>query len=127
MMSTQRTQYRSNLERNFNFRRKLDYEATRLQYTVSHHYTPDFLLAPNRFVETKGLFKGADRSRHLVIKKQHPDVRILFVFQDPKRKLSKVSKTTYADWCDKNGFAWLSEKQASVLSNEQLLELLNNT
>ena len=27
-----------------------------------------------------------------------------FVFNNSKAKLSKKSKTTYADWCNKNGF-----------------------
>lgn len=34
---------------------------------------------------------------------------IRFVFQNPKNKLYKRSKTTYADWCDKHGFKWATK------------------
>lgn len=29
-----------------------------------------------------------------------------FLFERPFNTLSKASKTTYADWCDKNGYEW---------------------
>ena len=32
------------------------------------------------------------------------------VFQNPKAKISKGSKTTYASYCDKHGIQW-AEKQ----------------
>lgn len=126
MKTTPTPRYRSNLERTFNAKMKLDYEVTALPYVVTHHYTPDFTLAPNKFVETKGLFVAQDRSKHRYIRYQHPQVRVLFVFQNPKRKLTKTSKTTYADWCDKNGFCWLSEGDALKYTPEQLLTYLNN-
>jgi hypothetical protein len=117
--------YRSNLERDFNSRFKLPFETQRLSYTVEHTYTPDFALGPNLFVETKGIFTSADRSKHLYIRKQHPDVRVLFIFQVPSMKLTKNSKTSYADWCDKHGFAWLSIKDINSHSVETLSVLLS--
>jgi hypothetical protein len=54
----------------------------------------------------------------LLIKDQHPTTDIRFVFQNSKNKIRKGSKTTYADWCKKNGFqysdktipmSWLNE------------------
>ena len=60
----------------------------------------------------------ADRKKHLLIKEQHPELDIRFVFSSSKAKLSKGSKTTYALWCTKNGFkfadrliprAWLKD------------------
>jgi hypothetical protein len=82
-------------------------------------YTPDFVFENGIVVETKGRFLTADRQKHLLIKQQHPDIDIRFVFSRSKERISKKSKTTYADWCRKNGFrfadtsipeAWLTEK-----------------
>jgi hypothetical protein len=70
----------------------------------SRKYTPDFQLSNGIIVETKGRFITADRQKHLLIKKQHPSLDIRFVFSNSKSKISKTSKTTYADWCVKNGF-----------------------
>lgn len=55
-------------------------------------------------IETKGRFVTADRQKHLMIKAQHPDLDIRFLFQNSRARISKTSKTTYADWCRKNGF-----------------------
>jgi hypothetical protein len=72
-------------------------------------YTPDFVLENGIIIETKGRFLTADRQKHLLIKKQHPDKDIRFVFSRSKTKISKQSKTTYADWCEKNGFLYADE------------------
>lgn len=83
-------------------------------------YTPDFVLENGIIIETKGRFLTADRQKHLLVKKQHPDLDIRFVFTRSKTKISKQSQTTYADWCEKNGFlyadtsipeAWLKESK----------------
>ena len=63
-----------------------------------------FVLPNNITIETKGRFLPKDRRKHLLIKKQYPDMDLRFVFNNSKAKLSKKSKTTYADWCNKNGF-----------------------
>ena len=73
-------------------------------------YTPDFFLPNGIIVETKGRFTTADRKKHLLIQKQHPLLDIRFVFQNPRVKIYKGSKTTYADWCDKHGFVWASKR-----------------
>lgn len=57
-------------------------------------------------IETKGRFVTADRQKHLLIKKQHPDLDIRFLFQNSRARISKTSKTTYADWCRKHGFIY---------------------
>lgn len=81
-------------------------------------YTPDFVLENGIIVETKGRFLTADRQKHLLVKKQFPDLDIRFVFSRSKERISKKSRTTYADWCTKNGFkfadgsipkSWLKE------------------
>jgi hypothetical protein len=82
------------------------YESFKISYQVNETrtYTPDYLLPNGIIIETKGRFVAADRKKHLLIQKQHPDLDIRFVFSNSKAKISKNSKTSYADWCDKNGF-----------------------
>jgi len=83
------------------------YEETRIPYQRKvSTYTPDFELHNGIIVETKGRFVGADRSKHLLIKAQHPNLDIRFVFSNSKSKLYKGSKQTYGGWCDKHGFKY---------------------
>jgi len=89
------------------------YEQHKIPYikpATQHKYTPDFRLPNGIFVETKGRFVTADRKKHLLIKEQHPNLDIRFVFQNANNKLNKKSKTTYADWCTKYGFIF-AEKE----------------
>lgn len=69
-------------------------------------YTPDWKLPNGIIIETKGRFLTADRQKHLLIKAQHPEYDIRFVFSNSLTKISKQSKTTYADWCEKHGFKY---------------------
>jgi hypothetical protein len=43
---------------------------------------------------------------HLLIKEQHPNLDIRFLFQNANNKIRKGSKTTYAQWCEKNDIKW---------------------
>jgi len=91
----------------------VEYETTKIKYVVPesvHTYTPDFVLPNGIIVETKGRFVVADRKKHLLIQKQHPDKDIRFVFTNSNNKISKSSKTSYADWCRKNGFIFADKK-----------------
>jgi hypothetical protein len=97
-----------------------DYEKVKLDYSIPHKYTPDFILANGIIVEGKGLFDSADRTKHLAVKKQHPHLDIRFVFSRSASPLYKGSKSTYATWCERNGFAyadklipeaWLKERE----------------
>lgn len=86
-----------------------EYEKHKIKYTIpatDHTYTPDFRLPNGIFVETKGRFVVEDRKKHMLIKKQHPELDIRFVFQNSKNKIRKGSPTTYADWCIKHGFIY---------------------
>lgn len=97
-----------------------EYEKMRISYVPKPKtYTPDFVLSNGIIIETKGRFLASDRAKHLLIKQQHPNLDIRFVFTNPKQRISKRSKTTYADWCKKHGFkyaeglvpvAWTKEK-----------------
>jgi len=106
--------YRSGLEEvvdNALKQRNIDgeYEKHKIKYVVpatDHTYTPDFRLPNGIFVETKGRFVTEDRKKHVLIRKQHPELDIRFVFQNSKNKIRKGSPTTYADWCVKHGFIY---------------------
>jgi hypothetical protein len=100
---------------------KFDHEPVSIPYIQpesAHKYTPDFRLDNGIFIELKGELTLEDRKKHLLVKSQHPDKDIRFVFSRSKAPIYKGSPTTYADWCEKNGFlyadkvvpeAWLRE------------------
>ena len=86
-------------------------------------YTPDFVLENGIIIESKGRFLTEDRQKHILVKAQHPEHDIRFVFSNSKTKISKRSATTYGMWCEKHGFlyadkdipdAWLKEKKNGI-------------
>jgi len=88
---------------------KVEYEQTKISYVIpesKHTYTPDFVLPNGVIIESKGRFLLEDRKKHLLIKAQQPHLDIRFVFTSSSAKISKGSKTNYADWCVKNGFLY---------------------
>ena len=98
-----------------------EYEPVKVKFqrpTSNASYTPDFVLPNGIIIEAKGQFTPADRQKHLLLKIQHPDLDVRFVFSNPATKLNKKSATTYAIWCTRNGFlfseavpdpGWLTE------------------
>ena len=75
----------------------------------SSTYTPDFTFNKKDgvfWVETKGRWTVEDRQKHLLIKEQHPDYDIRFVFSNQNAKLYKGSPTSYAQFCEKHGFQY---------------------
>jgi hypothetical protein len=98
------------------------YEPFKIVYTIpasTHTYTPDYELPNGIIIETKGRFVMEDRKKHLLVKKQHPDLDIRFVFANAKAKLRKGSPTTYATWCEKNGFLYASKEVPEEWMNER--------
>jgi len=91
---------------------KVEYETDKVEYEVPSRkakYTPDFKLPKQGgffYVETKGIWDVADRQKHCLIKEQQPDLDIRFVFSNANSKLYKGSKTTYASYCEKQGFMY---------------------
>ena len=87
---------------------KYEYETKKIKWLdhKTRTYTPDFILPNGIIIETKGRFVVADRRKHLEVKAQYPDLDIRFVFSNPNAKLSKASKTTYAQWCKRHGFKY---------------------
>ena len=105
--------YRSGLEDRISKQLKalsvpVKYEEFKIKYQVNEvrTYTPDFELPNGIIIESKGRFVVADRKKHLLVQKQHPDLDIRFVFYNSKGKINKGSKTTYGMWCDKHGFLY---------------------
>ena len=95
---------------------KYEYESVKLKYELPatvHTYCPDFRIGEFAFIEAKGEFTPADRKKMLAVQEQYPKVKIYMLFQKAGNTLSKKSKTTYRDWCNKNGFesADFSEKE----------------
>lgn len=101
---------------------KFRYEEVKLKWQDlrMRTYTPDFVLSNGIIIETKGRFISSDRTKHLFVKAQHPELDIRFVFSNPRAKLYKGAKSSYGDWCDKHGFQysretipveWLKEKK----------------
>lgn len=112
------------------------YEPRTIEYSIGlpklKKYKPDFELPNGILVETKGWFKSADRTKHLIIKHQHPNLDIRLVFSRSKGKIGKKSKMTVADWCNKNGFKWADElvpeawtKEPCVHSERRLEQIID--
>ena len=88
-----------------------DYEPKdgKVSYSIERtaYYLPDFVLKDSGIIlEVKGYFSPSDRAKYLRIRKSNPFIDIRFVFDRATTKISKTSKTTYAQWADKNGFDW---------------------
>lgn len=107
--------YNSGLEEDIAKKYKIKeyYEIEKIDYIIpesEHHYTPDFSLPNGIIIETKGRFTSEDRKKHLLIKKQHPELDIRFLFKKADKRIKKGSNTTCADWCNKHGFKYCEKE-----------------
>lgn len=105
-----------------------EYETLKISYTrpeKKHTYTPDVILPNGIILELKGRYLTEDRQKHLLVKAQHPEYDIRFIFSNSRTKISKRSPTTYGMWCEKHGFlyadkdipdAWLKENKHGIQS-----------
>ena len=50
---------------------KYEYESTKVDYVISHIYTPDFVLPNGVVLECKGYWDAADRRKIKTVKQQH--------------------------------------------------------
>lgn len=106
-----------------------DYETIRVRFTRPSkptYYTPDIILPNGILVECKGVFESKDRTKHLAIKAEHPQLDIRFVFSRSSSPLYKGSDTTYAMWCEEHDFkyadklipqSWLEERNVMSLAH----------
>ena len=119
LKNKQPPKYRSNLEKNIadlleGLGVSFQYESEKLSYTIEHNYTPDFVLPNYTYLEAKGYWAAEDRRKILAVKRDNPDVDLRMIFQSPYNTISKKSKTTYAQWCDKHDIPWTSYKDIPI-------------
>ena len=107
------TRYRSAFEINIakslaNRDVPFEYEKHKFEYIPKvRTYTPDFYLPQTDiYVEVKGHLDKGDRVKMQLIKQQHPNLDIRFVFLRASNKIYRGSKTTYADWANRYSFPW---------------------
>ena len=85
------------------------YESIRLEYTKTATYTPDFILPNGIIIEAKGVWTVEDRTKHLLVREQHPHLDIRLVFMNASNKIRKGSDTTYAKWCEKKNILYANK------------------
>lgn len=86
-----------------------NFEAHKIPYrwpARDAKYTADMTLPNGIVIETKGLFSTEDRQKMKLVKAQYPDLDIRMIFSSANSKIAKGSKTTYAKWCETNGFKY---------------------
>ena len=83
-----------------------EYEATKVDYQITHYYVPDFVLPNGIALECKGYWPSNERRKMKNVIEQNPQIDVRMVFQSPYNKISKKSKTTYAQWCDRHNIKW---------------------
>ena len=95
----------------------LNYETETLNYIVPERkakYTPDFVFVKKNgsfmFIETKGRWTSADRLKMKHVLASNPGIDIRMVFQNPNQRLTKTSKTTYAEFALKLGIQHVAKK-----------------
>ena len=108
----------------------LKYETEIINYIVPERkakYTPDFVFVKRNgnfmFIETKGRWTTADRQKMKHVLASNPGVDIRMVFQNPNQRLTKTSKTTYAEFALKLGIQHVAKKDIPA---EWLLECVKS-
>lgn len=75
-----------------------------VQPSKKRKYKPDFKIEETSVViEAKGYLTARDREKLLLVREQHPNVNLVLLFMDSRKRLNKRSPTSYADWCTKHG------------------------
>lgn len=94
------------------------YEVKKVKYVVpesNHTYLVDFVLPNGICIEVKGYLRDAEeRKKYILIKEQHPEVDLRFVFDNPDKPITRT-KMTHATWCDKEGFKWCGVRDYDII------------
>ena len=119
MTKKKTSKFRSQLEENIaklldGLGVSFEYESEKLGYTIEHNYTPDFVLPNYTYLEAKGYWSPSDRRKILNVLKANPEIDLRMIFQSPFNKISKKSKTTYAQWCDRHDIPWSSYQNIPI-------------
>lgn len=87
------------------------YEPEKFKYiqpAADRTYIPDFRTGRRKiYLEAKGKLDLETRKKMIWFRDSNPDIRVIFLFQNPDNKITKRSKTTYWMWAEANGFEWL--------------------
>lgn len=60
-----------------------EYEATKVDYQITHYYVPDFILPNGIALECKGYWDSIDRRKVKNVIEQNPQLDLRMVFQSP--------------------------------------------
>ena len=86
------------------------YEPWQIEYRIERKYTPDFVYERNGktyLIECKGYFRSGDTQKYRSVARCLPETHeLIFVLMKPNQKVSKSTKNTMAQWCDKNRILW---------------------
>lgn len=124
-MPKRRSKLEEEFEKLLNFLNiNYSYECIVIPYKIpvtEHKYKTDWSFYDLPFyIETKGwLSSSQERNKYILIKQQHPDIDLRFVFANPNKKCGRT-KYTHADWAKKHGF-----KYCSIYDTETLVSWFN--
>jgi len=86
------------------------YEPFQVDYIIPRKYTPDFVYEKNGrtyLIECKGYFRAGDTQKYRAVARSIPWTQeLIFVLMKPNQKVSKSTKLTMAEWCDKHNILW---------------------
>ena len=86
------------------------YEPYQIPYVIERKYTPDFVYEQNGrtyLIECKGYFRAGDTQKYRSVKNcLSENEELIFVLMKPNQKVSKSTKNTMAQWCDKHDILW---------------------
>ena len=101
------------------------YESEKIHFVQpakKRSYTPDIVFkkkdGTKMYIELKGEWVRDDRLKHVMIHEQYPGIDIRYVFTRSTDKISKVSKTTYGDYCTDRGWLYADEEIPAEWLNE---------
>jgi hypothetical protein len=86
------------------------YEPFQVDYRIERRYTPDFVYERNGrayLIECKGYFRAGDTQKYRAVSNCLTESQeLIFVLMKPNQKVSKSTKLTMAEWCDKHNILW---------------------
>ena len=103
------------------------YEPCQIAYEVPRKYTPDFVYTSDSgdtyIIECKGFFRAGDTQKYKAIRNSLPAFEeLVFILMKPEQKVSKNTKLTMSQWCDKHFIKWYT-----IDTLEELIDYVTNT
>lgn len=98
------------------------YEPHQIEYVVHRKYTPDFVFNGekyNYYIECKGFFRAGDTQKYKAIRDSIGLFdELVFVLMNPNQKVSKSTKLTMSQWCDKENIKWYTIETLEEMVND---------